>query len=1386
MKGFFNQVVDRSKQVATNVASNVQHLVEQNALGTPAGRHTGAGSPDKGQQQHDQPADGGLQARLAAMSEQQLRQKLVQLMARLGPMQAEIKESREVHAKLHAEASSLRGQLDTANRLLAAPDKPALDSALHNALQDLSDQNKHLTLQLAEAHDAQSSLKRHAAQLEDRLLSSQEQQQQQQARQPGAAAEEGMPSDAVAAKIAALQSELAASQAALLKLEQELTSHQYKVEVGSASSQDVVLLRGQLEAARSEAESAALQWAAEREGLVAAATDLYGEMQQTHAALAAAVAQQDLPELDSQCQRLKAALDHPPAAIATAAAAASAASTSQSSQQQQQQHKQLAAANERVKALESAAAATAAAAAGRDGTDGGAVGAAGAAELSVVVAELRSQLATATAAAAESHQANLTLGAELAVMERKQRNQAERLADMTDLQRNAEKMTARLEELQLELEAAAAEAEAARGQLAAAAADLAAAQADAEAARGQVAAVREEAAAIQADLSASEADYEDLRNQIEPMAALVQQLQQDKAQAAQREQQLQEKLIAAEAAAAAAKQAVHSGSEASTPVHGQLASFGSHGSASRSHMPTPFGSAAAAASVEAHRWLTASDSADAQESLSAELERSKASVARLLKERDDLEDKLKQVGKELKQAINEKSVQDIQLRDLNRTRAALNEAKEECARLRQQIALAHQLAGAEDEQQQQQQQRGPRASSTSLSVLSTPSGSAANTPRSGAEKGGAQPRLSHGHGKDGDALPGSVRDIARGMSANYEHQQHHQAMSLLNSVYAYAKLSDERLAVINRVKSRRAGSSRQGSVVSSIRKAGSVSSTGGHNTPPSATAAAAAAAAAGGSGGSLLATILQQRHVQQHQGHVHPHPHAHHPGLESVHEGAAVSSGTSSPRRIPASAAAALEELEALSVDASVGSRMSAEGMAAATAAIHHYLKSEVTSLVSKCADLEAELSTLRLLHSAKGQQQLEQQQQQQPAQLPTAAPGTPPAAPLSPLGPLAQASAAAAAAAGVAGGSATAAAAAAAPAAATAAVQHLMEQQQLELEAALKMLQDREEANQQVLSDAQRECAAVTAELQRVHAAYQQALEQQQQQQAGQEQQREPDTAAAAAASVQDDNQQQQQVNELQQQVQQLQAQLAAAEEAAAAKAAAAEADKQLLQAQLQAATDKLASAEKASVAAAAHALETASQLAAAAQAEVAGLALQLQTAVTDAKAAVAELRVSQEKLASAHEQQEQLQQQLAETASKLAVAEAAVAEAASSADHLASEAHAGAAETEQQLHSLRLELDKAQHDLESAKGDLASAEAARAAAAAEVEAARAAAADADTALASAREAQAAAAAEAATAKAQLAELRAALENAEAVKVVAAAEADAARSSESGRSSRG
>lgn len=49
-------------------------------------------------------------------------------------------------------------------------------------------------------------------------------------------------------------------------------------------------------------------------------------------------------------------------------------------------------------------------------------------ELQVLVATLQAELAKAQAQAEESHQANLTLGAELAVLERKQRNQVSRPA----------------------------------------------------------------------------------------------------------------------------------------------------------------------------------------------------------------------------------------------------------------------------------------------------------------------------------------------------------------------------------------------------------------------------------------------------------------------------------------------------------------------------------------------------------------------------------------------------------------------------------------------------------------------------------------------------------------------------------------------------------------------------------------------------------------------------------------------------------------------------------------------------------------------------------------------------------------------------------------------
>lgn len=70
--------------------------------------------------------------------------------------------------------------------------------------------------------------RRHATQLEERLTRSQEQLQQQQ--QEAAAAQ----SADAAVRIAALEADLAESKAAALKLEQELTSHQYKVEVSMA------------------------------------------------------------------------------------------------------------------------------------------------------------------------------------------------------------------------------------------------------------------------------------------------------------------------------------------------------------------------------------------------------------------------------------------------------------------------------------------------------------------------------------------------------------------------------------------------------------------------------------------------------------------------------------------------------------------------------------------------------------------------------------------------------------------------------------------------------------------------------------------------------------------------------------------------------------------------------------------------------------------------------------------------------------------------------------------------------------------------------------------------------------------------------------------------
>ncbi len=86
-----------------------------------------------------------------------------------------------------------------------------------------------------------------------------------------------------------LQAELEASKARTLALEQELTSQQYRLEVGAASSQDMVQLKGALEAAHSELASARAQWEAEKGALAHTAAELWRELQQVHTALEEAV-----------------------------------------------------------------------------------------------------------------------------------------------------------------------------------------------------------------------------------------------------------------------------------------------------------------------------------------------------------------------------------------------------------------------------------------------------------------------------------------------------------------------------------------------------------------------------------------------------------------------------------------------------------------------------------------------------------------------------------------------------------------------------------------------------------------------------------------------------------------------------------------------------------------------------------------------------------------------------------------------------------------------------------------------------------------------------------------------------------------------------------------
>jgi len=71
-----------------------------------------------------------LTARLAAMSEQQLRQHILADRQRLGQMAAQLREASEANARLHAEAQHLQQQLRVANTVAGAPDRSAADNAM--------------------------------------------------------------------------------------------------------------------------------------------------------------------------------------------------------------------------------------------------------------------------------------------------------------------------------------------------------------------------------------------------------------------------------------------------------------------------------------------------------------------------------------------------------------------------------------------------------------------------------------------------------------------------------------------------------------------------------------------------------------------------------------------------------------------------------------------------------------------------------------------------------------------------------------------------------------------------------------------------------------------------------------------------------------------------------------------------------------------------------------------------------------------------------------------------------------------------------------------------------------------------------------------------------
>lgn len=70
-----------------------------------------------------------------------------------------MQEAREQNAQLHSDKQQLKQQCQLAQALATAPDRPAMDAALQQAVQDLQQQNRDLTAQLTATTEANDRLR---------------------------------------------------------------------------------------------------------------------------------------------------------------------------------------------------------------------------------------------------------------------------------------------------------------------------------------------------------------------------------------------------------------------------------------------------------------------------------------------------------------------------------------------------------------------------------------------------------------------------------------------------------------------------------------------------------------------------------------------------------------------------------------------------------------------------------------------------------------------------------------------------------------------------------------------------------------------------------------------------------------------------------------------------------------------------------------------------------------------------------------------------------------------------------------------------------------------------------------------------------------------------